>query len=193
MASSDGSAIESLKHWVVRFPKGHLIFDEGDGSDCMYRLQRGCARLQVNSAQGNRQIVRFLLPGDLFGLCPTRRNTAAEAVTNVVLQRFSLKAVLEEAMGSPGISIELLGAATGDYRQLARHAEKIVHLSAAEKVRDFYDWLGTRLDGAGQPAARRPPMPQRDIADYLGIAPETLSRCIRLVRSQRASATLHAA
>lgn len=193
MASSNGLAIDSLEHRSVRFPKGHLIFDEGDLSDCIYRLQRGCVRLQVNSVHGNRQIVQFVLPGDIFGLCHGRRNTAAEAVTTVVADRYSLKSVLEQGLSSPLISLELLKNATLAYRDLAHHIEKIVHLPAIEKVRDFYVWLDARVVAAGLPAGRRPPMPQRDIADYLGMAPETLSRCIRQLRGASEAETLDAA
>lgn len=193
MTPLPGLAIDSLKHWPVRFPKGHLIFDEGDVSDCIYRLQRGCVRLQVNSVHGNRQIVQFVLPGDIFGLCPERRNTAAEAVTTVMAHRFSLKSVMEEGLSSPKISLELLRNATVAYQDLAHHIEKIVHLSAVEKVRDFYVWLDQRVEAAGLPPRRRPPMPQRDIADYLGMAPETLSRCIRQLRVARENEALDAA
>ncbi|WP_082540014.1 Crp/Fnr family transcriptional regulator [Bosea sp. Leaf344] len=193
MTPLPGLAIDSLKHWPVRFPKGHLIFDEGDVSDCIYRLQRGCVRLQVNSVHGNRQIVQFVLPGDIFGLCPERRNTAAEAVTTVMAHRFSLKSVMEEGLSSPRISLELLRNATVAYQDLAHHIEKIVHLSAVEKVRDFYVWLDQRVEAAGLPPRRRPPMPQRDIADYLGMAPETLSRCIRQLRVARENEALDAA
>lgn len=193
MTPLPGLAIDSLKHWPVRFPKGHLIFDEGAVSDCIYRLQRGCVRLQVNSVHGNRQIVQFVLPGDIFGLCPERRNTAAEAVTTVMAHRFSLKSVMEEGLSSPKISLELLRNATVAYQDLAHHIEKIVHLSAVEKVRDFYVWLDQRVEAAGLPPRRRPPMPQRDIADYLGMAPETLSRCIRQLRVARENEALDAA
>lgn len=164
-----------------------MIYDEGDVSDSVYRLQSGCVRLQVNSAQGDRQIVQFLLPGDVFGICPTMRNTAAEAVTPVLLERYPLRAVLEEGFASPAVASQMLDGATAAYQELAHHVEKIVHLSAMEKVRDFYEWLNLRLQSAGV-ASRRPPMSQRDIADYLGMAPETLSRCIRQFLSQRSAA-----
>lgn len=177
-------ALDALNHLPVRFPKGHLIFDEGDASDSIYRLQRGCVRLQVNSVHGHRQIVQFVLPGDIFGLCPACRNTAAEAVTTVLADRYPLKLVMEEGLSSPRISLELLRNATVAYQDLAHHIEKIVHLSATEKVRDFYMWLGARMQASGT-IGRRPPMPQRDIADYLGMAPETLSRCIKQIREIR--------
>lgn len=176
MSASLITSLDQLASWPVHFPKDHVIYDEGDPSECMYLVERGCVRLQVNGAKGTRQIVSFLLPGDLFGFCSSVRNTAAEAVTDVSLLRYSAKALFSNGVQSISLSRDLMDGVNQSYRDLAHHIESVVHEPASVRVSAFYQWLKKRL---GPEGVDKPPMTQRDIADFLGLAPETLSRCLQ--------------
>lgn len=172
------SVLDSATRWAAHYRKGRLIYDEGEASKAVYRLDRGCVRLQVNGPDGDRQIVAFLFPGDLFGLCVDRRNSSAEAVTDVDLTRYALQSVLELSTRSPEVTIRLMRSAETQYGELAHHVEQIAHLSAQERVLWFLHWLGAREPGRSGGLVYLP-MSRRDIADYLGLTQETLSRIIR--------------
>lgn len=172
------SVLDGATRWSVHYRKGRLIYDEGEPSKAVYRLDKGCVRLQVNGPDGDRQIVAFLFPGDLFGLCVDRRNSSAEAVTDVDLTHYALQSVLELSTRSPEVTIRLMKGAETLYGELAHHVEQIAHLSAAERVLWFLHWLAAREAGRSSELVRLP-MSRRDIADYLGLTQETLSRVIR--------------
>lgn len=104
------SVLDGATRWSVHYRKGRLIYDEGEPSKAVYRLDKGCVRLQVNGPDGDRQIVAFLFPGDLFGLCVDRRNSSAEAVTDVDLTHYALQSVLELSTRSPEVTIRLMKA-----------------------------------------------------------------------------------
>src|SRR5262249_4222914 len=52
---------------LVRYHRGHKIYGPADPVDYWYRLLSGAARKCTLMADGRRQILEFLLPGDLFG------------------------------------------------------------------------------------------------------------------------------
>lgn len=172
------SMLDGATCWPVRHRKGDLIYDEGERSKSVYRLDRGCVRLQVNGADGDRQIVAFLFPGDLFGLCVDRRASSAEAVTDVDLTRYALHSVLELSTRSPEVVIRLMKSAEALYGELAHHLQQVAHLSAQDRVLWFLEGLVAR-EQERETCVVRLPMSRRDVADYLGLTQETLSRVIR--------------
>lgn len=184
MSRETPSALDQAAHWPVRFKKGHVIYDEGEPSEAMYRVESGCVRLQVNGLDGSRQIVRFLFSGDLFGICLDFRNTAAEAASNVELTRYSLKSILDLSAICCNVAIELMNNSTQSYCELAHHVERLSHLQATERVSWFVNLILKKgMNGIdGYPA--KLPMSHRDVADYLGLSPETLSRSLKLLQDR---------
>jgi CRP/FNR family nitrogen fixation transcriptional regulator len=180
----DVPALDLAAHWPVQFQKGQLIYDEDDLSEAMYRVRKGCVRLQVNGPDGGRQIVQFVTPGRVFGFCSERRDTAAEAVTDVDLIRYSLHSVMELCAVNSAAALELMDHSTQSYRELAHHAERVAHLSAIDHVSWFFEFLlkDGMYDGATSP--RQMLMNHKDVADYLGITPETLSRSLRVLQDR---------
>lgn len=188
-----------FSHWRLHLPKDHVIYDEGEASSTMYRIEKGCVRLQVNGPAGNRQIVAFLVEGDSFGFCLSRRNASAEAVTAVDLACVSIQTMLAEATHQPSLIAALLDRAEQDYGSLAHHLERISHLNANERVLAFVAAEASR-QGRTKAADRLVlRMDRQDIADFLGLEPETVSRAFQrleakgvLTRHGRRGLQLHA-
>jgi CRP-like cAMP-binding protein len=172
------SVLDAAKHWTVRYRRGHSIYVEGDSAEGVYRVDKGCVRLQVNTAEGGRQIIAFLFPGDIFGMSVGRRTSSAEAATDVDLTRYSLPSVLELGARSTSVLLQVMRTADTVYGDLAHHMEQITHLPATQRVLRFLDWL-SRREGVPPGDPVRLPMSRRDISDYLGLTPETLSRTMR--------------
>lgn len=172
------SLLDEARHWPVRFRKGQVIYDEGDAASAMFRVDQGCVRLQLNGADGRRQIVAFLFPGDHFGCSVGERMSSAEAVTDVALTRYSLQSVLELSARSTEVMVKLIRTGNHLYKDLAHLVAHVSRLPASERVLWFLTWLWRQEQGRqGQAAAL--PMSRRDIGDFLGLAPETLSRVIK--------------
>lgn len=178
MGGEQTDVLDGVSSWTTSFKRGQGIFDEGDPSRHMYRVEQGCVRLQVNSDRGGRQIVTFLFPGDLFGYEIDKRVCAAEAATDTVLRTWPVKAVLKLGARKSDVTIRLMEASQTMFGQLAQHLEKVTHLPALDRVIWFFSGL-LSCKGLPKTAGRiHLPMKREDIADYLGLAPETLSRVI---------------
>jgi CRP-like cAMP-binding protein len=150
----------------------------------MYRIKKGCVRLQVNGPGGDRQIVAFLFEGDVFGFCTDRRNSSAEAVTHVDLACFSIQSVLAQAGREPSVIAELLGSANRYYGSLAHHLERMAHLTSTERVLAFVVAEASRHGRTGTADRLVLRMNRQDIADFLGLEPETVSRALKILETK---------
>lgn len=175
---ADDEIFNGTRSWTVARKRGHVIFDAGEPSRQMYRVESGCVRLQVNGLKGERQIIVFLFPGDLFGYEISKRVCSAEAASDCLLRCWPINAVLKPAQEQAKITIKLLETAQARFGQMAEHIDKVIHLPARERVIWFLNGL---LSCRGLPREQghmHLPMTYLDIADYLGVAPETLSRVL---------------
>lgn len=175
--------IDGASHWRVSFRSGQVIYDEGDLAQSVYRVETGCVRLQVNGLEGRRQIVTFLFPGDLFGLSVSR-STSAEAVTASDLTRYPLQAVLNLTTTSTEVVIQLISNMDALVNDIAQHVSRVAHLPATERLVWFFEWIIEHRGAADPGGAVELPMSHRDIADYLGLSPETLSRGFKTLQRQ---------
>jgi len=156
-------------------PYGAQIYGEGDPVKYLYVVISGAVRACRYSLDGRRQIVRFYLPGDSFGLEQEIAHTVStEAINNTSVREirqavfYELAAHDEEAAHQLWFSV---------YSQLARDQEHILRLGklATERVSDFILELAGRIPNRG---TLQLPMSRQDIADYLGLTIETVSRTI---------------
>lgn len=181
-------ALDVLPHWQVSLSQGRSIYIEGDVSKTLYRVEHGCVRLVVHGVDGNRQVVGFVYPPHLFGYCLDRRITDAEVVSDVDLTAFPICAVVELGVHNQKAAIELLDDSNTVFRRLAHHFEDVSHLSAESRVLRFLQTLARdpAISNGHTPPTIRLPMSQGDLASYLNLTPQTLSRAFRqLLAAQR--------
>ncbi|MDP2261210.1 MAG: helix-turn-helix domain-containing protein [Caulobacter sp.] len=178
--------LEYLRKWPVDVPEGRLIYDDGEKPEAFYRVESGCIRLLRHDQDGRRQILAFCLPGDVFGLdfCAARP-MSAEAAAASKLSRFPIH---QDMRGGPQSDCSALLAESS--RLAGRLMESLVGFGKAS-TEDRVIWFLNRMaerQNAPEGRARvvHLPMSRCDIADYLGMAPETLSRTMaKLVASGR--------
>jgi CRP-like cAMP-binding protein len=174
--TGDGAILDRLHHWRVTTPKGRMIYDEGETPSGFYRVETGCVRLQVLREDGRRQILVFCLPGDVFGVeLDTLRPMAAEAAARSELTRYPMAAIRNAGM-EPGGVAGLIGAASSMVSALSTRLKGLAHASAEDRLMWFLDWLARRQNADRLGGLVHAPMSRRDVADFLGMAPETLSR-----------------
>jgi len=174
--------LDQVPHWPVRFPRGSLIYNQGEIRDALYRVDRGCVRLQLNGASGVRQVVAFLFPGELFGLSIEPQPCAAEACTDVILSRFQRASLMAAAASEPELLLTCMERCAAPYRRLARHLKDVVHVPARQRVLEFFERLSSQI--AGEDGKFELPMTQVDASDFLGLSPETFSRVLADLRSE---------
>ena len=158
----------------VLLERGRQIFAQGDEAEAIYRVERGCVRLQTHDEEGSRDVLAFFFAGDVICGGLGTHWASAEAVSETVITRFSLVALMELMRSEPQAAMSLLASAESALNELARHIGRVVHSSASDRLIWFLTWISERT--ATQSAAFELPMNRRDIADFLGLAPETVSR-----------------
>jgi CRP/FNR family transcriptional regulator len=159
---------------------GETIFSEGDLADDVFGLSHGVVRLYKLLPDGRRQILSFALPGEFLGMPFADRHTfSADVIGEVALCRFSRREVTKFAQSRPGI-MKLMVEFTARELDMARDQLLLLgNGSAEEKVVMFLVNWRNRLPRASASSKTVPlPMRRQDIADFLGLKLETISRTL---------------
>ena len=164
----------ALRGVRMRFDRNEEIFGQDEPAEYIYRVVSGAVRTMRFSSDGRRQILGFHLPGDVFGIeLGDAYSLSAEAVSpsDIVMVRRSArdKATLED----PGAARSLLKLTSEQLAEAREHALVLGRKGAGERVAAFLLQLADRF------VAKREmdlPMSRADIADYLGLTIETVSR-----------------
>lgn len=168
---------------VHRTPAAKL-FDEGDDARYCYVVTHGVVKTFKALADGRRQVTGFLGGGDFLGLNMDGRYAySAEAVDAVDLCRFPC-AKLEQLMArSPAMETHLLGTLRHELAEAQTHMLLLGRKTAKERVASFLLALSQRGRGHdGWDGRIALPMNRGDIADYLGLTTETVSRTLSWLR-----------
>ena len=165
-----------------------MVFYEGDPADYVYEVLSGTVKLYKLLADGRRQITGFFFAGDLIGVGLHDTHThSAEAITETELRKYS-RTRLQEAMSrNPVIGRKLFGLAADELAAAQDQLLLLGRKSPVEKVASFLLKLSERNGERGE--ALSPiylPMARSDIADYLGLTTETVSRTFSRLRRERA-------
>jgi CRP/FNR family transcriptional regulator, nitrogen fixation regulation protein len=158
------------------YKKGSEIFGEKEPADYVYQVMTGAVRSYKLLSDGRRQIGAFHLVGDIFGLeIGTEHRFTAEAVVDTtvrLMKRRSLELVAESDLT---VARNLLSMITTNLRHAEDHMLLLGRKTSLERVAAFLIEMDKRLTAAGILAL---PMCRRDIADYLGLTLETVSRAL---------------
>jgi CRP/FNR family transcriptional regulator, nitrogen fixation regulation protein len=160
---------------VMPYPRNAEVFGEGEPADYVYKVVSGSVRTYKILADGRRQIGAFYLPGDFFGLQFSDTHTlSAEAMVDakvLVVKRSALNAL---ASRDTSIAQQLFALTS---RQLQSMQRRIMLLAknAQERVATFLVEMAERSPASNTIEL---PMSRQDIADYLGLTIETVSRTL---------------
>jgi CRP-like cAMP-binding protein len=149
------------------------LFAEGDSAFYVYKLVSGIVICFKSLSVGRRSIDSFRFAGDVFGFDADReRQFSAVAISNVSVRVARRDAVFLRAAADHDAGQELL-AATYQELQRAQRRALLLTMNAGQRIASFLLEMSERL---GQPDILELPMSRIDIADYLGLAIETMCR-----------------
>lgn len=178
--NAERDSLDGLMHFVgavMSYPRRTKIVHEDEGVDRVYKVVSGTVCTYKILSDGRRQIGSFYLPGEVFGLEFTDgRNLAAETITGVRILVIKKKALVVLAKQSAAVTSELLQLTA---RELARAQNRVLLLSsksAQERVVGFLFEMSKRSSRTENTVEL--PMSRQDIADYLGLTIETVSRTL---------------
>jgi len=160
------------------FEPQSTIFREGDPAQHLYTITVGAVKLYKLLSDGRRQIVAFLFPGDFFGLSGNGTYAyTAEAMLPLMACRFPRRKMDQLFKDLPMLEKKLLGAATQELDAAHDQILLLGRKTARERLASFLVGLWRRLGGSDDhPAPVALPMGRGDIADFLGLTIETVSR-----------------
>jgi CRP/FNR family nitrogen fixation transcriptional regulator len=157
------------------FSRNAEVYGEGESAEYLYKVVSGAVRSYKVLADGRRQIGAFYLPGDIFGLETGAEHTfSAEAVADSKILVIKRNALVALAARDNEFAHELWTMTGRELRQVQDHLILLIK-SAKERVVAFLLEMAERLKAGTQVDL---PMSRQDIADYLGLTIETVSRTL---------------
>ena len=184
------------------FSKGDVIWSEGDDSTFFGIIVSGAVKLVKSIEDGRQQIVGLCLSSDCFGNpINKKRKTSAVALTNTEICSFPQTAFERSLEEDQKLEHALLETSYRDIEDMQNLLTALGQMSATERVANFLYWILMRSirSKCSTPNNDKAeltfsiPLTRSDIADYLGLSIETVSRnfsklsragCIKLIDSR---------
>ena len=159
-----------------KYNKGTEIFGEAEKAEYIYQVMDGAVRSYKLLSDGRRQIGAFHLAGDIFGLeNGTFHRFTAEAIVDTTVRLMKRASLEHVAESDVHVALDLLNMTTSNLRHAEDHMLLLGRKTSVERVAAFLLEMDHRATAAGVIAL---PMGRRDIADYLGLTLETVSRAL---------------
>ena len=157
----------------MRFARNSEIYGEDEPAEYLYQVISGAVRTYRMLDDGRRQISAFYLPGDIFGVeAGDIHLSSAEAVSDAQILVAKRSAVMARAEHEKNLARQLWMLTVRELQRVQQHSLALIK-SAEERVAGFLLEMAGRSSGG---TAIELPMSRQDIADYLGLTIETVSR-----------------
>jgi CRP/FNR family nitrogen fixation transcriptional regulator len=176
MAGQDVKEPLHMTGTVVHIGEGREVFAEGGDTDTFYKVVSGVVRVCKFLNDGRRQIEAFHVAGEVFGFeLGEERSLSAEAVSDCTLVSYRRRNAEQLAKKDETVSHQLFQFAMRNLAHAQSHSLLLGRRGAAEKVASFILGWAERCPGGDVVHLA---MTRQDIADYLGLTIETVSRSL---------------
>jgi len=183
--------LDSIGTWHS-YETGETVYGQEDRGDYWYQLVAGAARKCTLTSDGRRQIVDFLMPGDLFGFhaCSRHDCCSVECITSdTTLLRFQSQQMESLMESDPHFARRVREMAFASIDRMQSRTILLGRSRALERVSGFLIEMASRARPETEELVGLP-MSRYDIADYLAIAVETVSRSLTTLRLEQVIAFL---
>jgi CRP/FNR family nitrogen fixation transcriptional regulator len=173
----------ALRGATMHFDRNAEIYGADEPAEFFYEVVTGAVRTYKVLSDGRRQIGAFHLPGDVFGLeAGDLHSFSAEAVVNSTVRVAKRAGIVALAARDANVAADLWAATARSLRGAQEHMLLLGRKSAEERVASFL------LEMASGREIIELPMSRQDIADYLGLTIETVSRTLTHLEEKAAIA-----
>ena len=157
------------------FARNTEIYGENEPSEYLYKVISGTVRTYKVLNDGRRQIGAFYLPGDIFGLEVGDAHTfSAEAIIDSKILVIKRSSVVSLAARESDVARQLWRMTASELQRVQDHIMLLIK-TAQERVAGFLLEMAARTPAGNEIDL---PMSRQDIADYLGLTIETVSRTL---------------
>jgi CRP/FNR family transcriptional regulator len=178
-------------HEIARstfYPNRSSLFRQGEPSEFVFNVTEGVVRLARLLPDGRRQIVGFAMPGDFLGVSVhATYGFSADAVEDVAACKFGRKAYEDLVASKPHLLKRLHDFSANELSLAQDQITLLGRCTAEERIASFLLHMRRRWAVVrGKPSVTvHLPMSRQDIADFLGLTIETVSRTIsRMARDK---------
>ena len=183
-AFADAASIEAMGA-PMSLRRNAPIYAENDRTDHLYKVVSGTVRTCKVLVDGRRQIGAFYLPGEMFGVEAGERHLfSAEAVSDAEVLVIKRGDVILLAQWDNEVGSQMWALMSRELRRTQDHLLLLVK-TAPERVATFLLEMAEYSRSSDEVEL---PMPRQDVADYLGLTIETVSRTLSQLESQAAIA-----
>ena len=173
---------------TTRFGRSQRIDGPGDRGESWCKIISGAARQCAQRTNGCRQILDFLLPGDYFAATQNRHNLLIEALSEgTTVASYSRRTIEQLIVSDPRVRRQIRDITLAASLRLQRQILTLGRTTAVGKVSFFLVYMAERLSD-GRSDTILLPMSRYDIADYLALSVESVSRCLTCLKRRGAIA-----
>lgn len=170
------------------------ILDLGKGADTtLYLVHSGVLMLSADGANERRQMLMLLYPGDVFAsdLAPPLEGIGLTALTDAKLRRLRTSTLIETSADAEIVKTQLVHRYSELNARAGLHVVRLASLSSEARVAAFILEIGLRMGRISNDSLScELPLSRQDIADYLSLNADTLSRIMTRLKSQGLVATV---
>ncbi|WAC62113.1 helix-turn-helix domain-containing protein [Pseudoxanthomonas sp. SL93] len=175
----------------MRLRAGELLVREGEARRGVFTVTRGALRRMRLLPDGRRLVAGFLMPGDFIGFSgASHYRHSIEAIIDSTVCAFSMSDMRTLCSDHPQLERELLERACVELDATRGNLMSLARLNPMERLAGFLVDMAMRRRRQGQDDSEVIlPMTRTDIADYLGLTVETVSRSFTRLRQEGSIAT----
>ncbi|WP_299595226.1 fumarate/nitrate reduction transcriptional regulator Fnr [uncultured Microbulbifer sp.] len=188
LSKSDIDRLEQVAHKKTLVQAGSTLFRAGDTFTSLYAIRSGSFKSVVIAADGDAQVTHFALPGELLGLDAYSNQfhpSYAEALEDSSVCELPFSQLETLAQQVPGLQKQIFNLFSDELRQEKEMVMLLGKRSAEARMAALLVNISERYARRGYSAtAFNLTMPRTDIANYLGLTAETVSRLISRFQKQ---------
>lgn len=181
--------LDTVIEQQARILQNHYLFRENHRSEGIYTVLTGSFKLSHITSDGHEQILGFSLPGEIMGLDALADNyhhCEASALTDSTVCRLALNDLEKYCLRLPGLQQQLRKLMCGELIVGHEMITLLGKKDARGRLATLLISLSKRLRARGQsPIVFNLPMSRSDIANYLGVTIETVSRTLKQLSDNR--------
>lgn len=168
------------------FNAGEIVLLEGDEAESVFEVVDGVLRIYRSLVDGRRAVTGFLYPADVIGLALNERYVfTAEAITDAQLRRLGREKLHDAVSQSADLQRCLLSVVGDELSAAQDQMLLLARKTAQERVASFFLVVGRKTSCGAEFASEIVlPMTRLDIADYLGLTVETVSRVLARLKAE---------
>lgn len=169
---------------IRKLARGQTLWSEGDDREYIYIVRSGCLRLSEMLPDGRRAVLQFALPGDVVGLGADTHDLDAEAVEPTRLDSLSVAQYRRAMADDPAFASAIKTVGRLCLRSARERITVLSRLGGGERIAHFLMEMSehNRRHGRDRTSIRIS-MRRVDLADYLGLTPETVCRTLTVFRN----------